>query len=168
MRSYAPAIADLKAKVRDATSLDDRIRAVVDVYWRHFGGDGPGKDVSWVGCYTKPDGADEMILVCREPKPACSPLSLQGMCGRSWKDRRAYAVPDIHTLGAHYVACDPRDKSEVVAPIFDAHGACVGVFDVDSYSLGAFDLSDCEGTLDLLSAAGLCRREYLAAPVAIL
>ena len=168
MRSYAPAIADLRAKVRGRMPLDDRMRAAVETYWRYFGGDGPGKDVSWVGCYIKTDGADELTLVCREPKPACSPIGLQGMCGRGWKDRRAYAIPDIRTLGENYIACDPKDKSEVVAPIFDARGTCVGVFDVDSYSVRAFTLTDCEGAIDLLSTAGLCRREWLAATSAIL
>lgn len=139
-----------------APTPDGRMRAVTDVYWRSFGA--PAGPVSWCGFYTKPADADEMILVCREPKPACSPIGLHGMCGRGWKDRRGYVVRDVRVLGADYVACDPRDQSELVLPVFDVTSPgcpCLGVFDVDSFDLGAFSVHDATVAREMLRRAGL-------------
>jgi putative methionine-R-sulfoxide reductase with GAF domain len=103
-----------------------------------------------------------MTLVCREPKPACSPIGLQGMCGRGWRDQRTFIVPDVKVLGEHYIACDPRDVSELVVPIYDVRGGepgkCIGVFDVDSYERGAFEMRDAEEIMSLLREQGLLVR----------
>ena len=58
-------------------------------------------------------------------------------------------------LGENYIACDPRDRSEVVLPLFDGAGSCWGVLDLDSYEFSAFDEADVEGLQDVLRAAGL-------------
>ncbi len=132
------------------TSAEEGMRVCVALLWEAFGG-----RWSWVGFYDKSPGADEMILVCREPKPACSPSGLHGMCGRGWRERRAFVVRDVAVLGANYVACDPRDKSELVVPLLAADGACRGVLDADSYDVGAFTLDDAFGCDALLRALGL-------------
>jgi putative methionine-R-sulfoxide reductase with GAF domain len=165
MREYAQAIDELRAMIPAGASLEARLRAVVRVYWSRFGFDQPGagRGVSWCGFYrreatNKP--GQEMTLVCREPKPACSPIGLQGMCGRGWKDEAAYVVRDVRVLGPNYIACDPRDQSELVIPVWDARAGsesrCWGVFDVDSYDIGSFDEGDARGAIGMLEAAGLC------------
>jgi L-methionine (R)-S-oxide reductase len=130
---------------------DAAMRLAVDLLWRAFG----NKPISWVGFYDKIADADEMILVCREPKPACSPIGLHGMCGRSWEKRRSILVSDVRSLGSNYIACDPKDRSELVVPLLDGAGACSGVLDVDSYALAAFNETDVRATTELLIALGL-------------
>jgi putative methionine-R-sulfoxide reductase with GAF domain len=142
-RDYLP----LLAKARHAAPLD-RLAAMerlVKDLWAAFA----DRHVSWVGFYEKSAG-DEMVLVCREPKPACSPIGLQGMCGRGWKDRRPIIIDDVRTLGENYIACDPRDQSELVIPVLNDDGSCWGVLDVDSYDLRAFDEHDVREMSQLL------------------
>lgn len=115
-----------------------RMMQAVTLLWRAFA----DKPLSWIGFYEKVAGAEEMVLVCREPKPACSPIGLFGMCGRGWKERRPLIVADVRTLGPDYIACDPRDQSELVLPVMNDDGTCWGVLDADSYDLDAFDEHD--------------------------
>jgi len=66
-----------------------------------------------------------------------------------------HIVEDVNKLGENYIACDPRDRSEVVIPCIDDDGTCWGVLDVDSWEIGAFDESDERGLLAVLVAAGI-------------
>lgn len=159
-----------------------RQQAVTRAYWECFGSVDPasegewhaGRGVSWCGFYDIVPGVgggepSEMVLVCREPKPACSPIGLHGMCGRGWKEQRGFVVRDVKVLGEYYVACDPRDKSELVVacaspaspprglgtPSCQGSGGDSGVFDVDSYHAGAFTLDDLRGAERVLRAAGI-------------
>lgn len=218
MREYTRALAELRSRVKAGMSLDERLRAVVDVYWAHFGFDRPAtagkRGVSWCGFYRREvtdEAGQEMTLICREPKPACSPIGLGGMCGRGWRDEAAYVVRDVRVLGANYIACDPKDQSELVIPVWDVGGQsasekqragvlptpdpsqgeghwmqsptptpptrrasregllkCWGVFDVDSYDVGSFDVSDAEGAIAMLEVAGLRDRARLKLPVRVL
>lgn len=137
------------------------MRSLSDALWDAFGTRG----YSWCGLYVyEPGGADhgsgtspgEMILAARQPKPACSPIGLDGICGQSWKQRQSVLVRDVRTLEANgYIACDPRDVSEVVVPMV-LGGECWGVLDVDSYEVGAFDEHDARGLLRVAQRAGLC------------
>jgi len=116
--------------------------AVVDALWAAMS----AKGVSWVGVYVKSELAPEMLLGPRQNKPACSPIGLHGACGRAWKSARPLIVEDVARLGEGYIACDPRDRSEVVMPLVDAEtGVCWGVLDVDSYDLAAFGPRDVAG-----------------------
>lgn len=129
-----------------------RMKLACDLVWEHFGLDRPARPAySWIGFYEKSAGADEMLLVARRDKPACSPIGLHGMCGRGWKERRAILVPDVATLGANYIACDPKDRSEIVIPVFDDRGGCLGVLDGDSYELAGFDDADVLGLTELVT-----------------
>jgi putative methionine-R-sulfoxide reductase with GAF domain len=132
----------------------------VSLLWAAF----HDQHLSWIGFYDKVEGADEMVLVCREPKPACSPIGLHGMCGRCWTLRRGVIVPDVATLGANYIACDPRDRSEAVVPLLDDDGTCRGVLDADSYETNAFDEHDVQGMTKLLVSLGLTSPASLSVP----
>jgi putative methionine-R-sulfoxide reductase with GAF domain len=98
---------------------------------------------------------DQMTLVCREPKPACSPIGLHGMCGRGMLDRRPLVIADVRTLGPNYIACDPKDQSELVIPLLGQDGSCDAVLDVDSWDLASFDDLDAAGMTRVLLALGL-------------
>ena len=53
-------------------------------------------------------------------------------------------VPDVHDFPGH-IACDGRARSELVVPVFDASGALLAVFDLDSAQPAAFDETDRKG-----------------------
>ena len=123
---------------------------MVDLLWDALHSTG----VSWLGFYLHERG-DELVLGPRRDKPACSPIGLHGACGRVFISREPLIVRDVTDLGANYIACDPRDRSEVVLPLFEKDGKCWGVFDVDSWEAEAFDQDDVSGLTKLLEAAGL-------------
>ena len=126
------------------------MQAAIDALWNALKDTG----VSWVGFYVH-QGADELVLGPREPKPACSPIGLHGACGQVWQARKPLVVQDVRDLGDDYVACDPRDQSEVVIPCLDADGTCWGVLDLDSHDTGSFTRADVTGLTTVLQAAGL-------------
>lgn len=111
--------------------------------------------VSWIGFYFKVDGHDEMVLGPRRDKPACSPIGLQGMCGRCLLEKKPILVADVRTLGANYIACDPKDMSEAVVPLIAPDGTCDAVLDADSYDFGAFTQHDIDHMTAILLRAGL-------------
>lgn len=141
------------------------MQRVVDALWDAFGLDAPAQgsppvQMSWVGFYTETPGADEMILAARRDKPACSPLGLQGCCGRCWSGRRPIVVRDVANMEGGYIACDPKDRSEVVVPLFEKDGTCWGVLDIDSYEVNAFDAHDAAELSAIAEAAGLSAKGH--------
>lgn len=127
---------------------ESRMRIVVDALWEALHNTG----VSWIGFYL--GEGESMVLGPRRDKPACSPIELHGICGKSYLSREAIVVRDVRALGDNYIACDPRDLSELVVPAFDESG-CWGVLDVDSFDVGAFGTSDATGLAELLVEVGL-------------
>ena len=142
------------ARVRADGDREQRMASVVDVLWDTLAPTG----VSWVGFYVdRPGEPDDRRLVLgpRRDKPACSPIGLHGACGRALLGRQTLIVRDVAELGAGYIACDPRDRSEIVVPLLDGNGAAWGVLDLDSFEVGAFDDADAAGLTRVLQAAGL-------------
>ena len=130
------------------------MQVVVDAVWDAL----HERGVSWVGFYVDhPDRPDDqrLILGPRRDKPACSPLGMHGVCGQTLRKREVMIVRDPAQLGLNYIACDPRDRAELAIPLFDEKGNCWGVFDVDSWDIGAFDQRDAAGFQEVLRAAGL-------------
>ena len=127
------------------------MQSVVDELWAQFSDTG----VSWVGFYLYVPERDEMVLGPRRDKPACSPIGMHGACGRAFRDDTPLIVRDVKELGENYIACDPKDRSEVVLPIRDAGGTVIGVLDLDSFDVGSFDETDVAGLERVLAAAGL-------------
>jgi len=129
-----------------------RMQAVADVLWRLLHPMG----VSWVGFYLY-QGGEQLVLGPRRDRPACSPIGLHGVCGQAFSSGKPTVVHDVRELGGNYIACDPRDRSEVVVPLLDDSGRCWGVLDVDSHELGAFSQFDVDGLQQVLLAAGLTK-----------
>ncbi len=142
------------------------MRVFVDGLWDRFGlTDGQSDTgrgaMSWVGFYTwSRQAPEEMTLAYRRNKPACSPIGLHGACGRCFISRRPLVVVDVARLGAGYIACDPRDRSEVVLPLLNPDGTSWGVLDIDSYDLGAFTEFDALTLSRLLRHAGLSAADF--------
>lgn len=134
------------------TSWAGTLQRVSDALWDALHAQG----VSWVGFYV-PDPANpaQMLLAARRDKPACSPIGLHGVCGRGFAGKRPVVVRDVAVMGPNYIACDPRDRSEVVVPLMNPDGSCAGVLDVDSYDVGAFSVHDALHLLRILRAAGV-------------
>lgn len=140
---------------------EDRMVHVVDAAWEMLANTG----VSWLGFYFKNPHQDTMTLGPRRDKPACSPIELYGVCGRCWYERRPIIVADVRSLGPEYIACDPRDRSEVVIPLLDPRAECYAVLDLDSYDPGAFEVADVIGLTTLLEHAGLSARPPAPLPI---
>ncbi|MDZ4755131.1 MAG: hypothetical protein SGJ11_11645 [Phycisphaerae bacterium] len=152
-----------------AGDLHGRMRAVVDAVWTHLHQLG----VSWVGFYMPQPvavgnfgGAEpitELVLGPSRNTPACSPIGMHGVCGQSFRGTCVRIVDDVRDLGPDYIACDPRDRSEIVLPIVapgtavgtGAGGPCIAVLDVDSHATGRFGPVDADGLRGVIRAAGL-------------
>jgi L-methionine (R)-S-oxide reductase len=94
---------------------------------------------SWVGFYLLKGG--ELVLGPFQGKIACVRIALsRGVCGAAATQRRTQLVPDVEQFPGH-IACDAGSRSEVVVPIV-AGDRLLGVLDVDSYDLAAFDEVD--------------------------
>jgi putative methionine-R-sulfoxide reductase with GAF domain len=139
------------AKLVPRGSLEERMQAVVDALWEQL----HERNVSWVGFYLKSHHSDELELGPRRDKPACSPISLHGACGRSYLSGRPLIVTDVVNLRAGYIACDPRDRSEVVLPLRHDAQTVVGVLDLDSFDVHAFTREDVLGLQRVLEHMGL-------------
>lgn len=152
-RDYTPVLRACDAIPQDATR-DERMGVFARALWEAIG-DPTGASCSWLGFYVA--SGDEMLLVVREPKPACSPIGLHGACGRSLLEKTTLVVRDVASLGGGYVACDPRDVSELVIPCVDEHGEAWGVLDLDAFDAGAFTERDAASMEEALRCAGLTR-----------
>lgn len=97
---------------------------------------------SWVGFYLR--RGDELVLGPFQGNVACVRIAFgRGVCGTAAAERRTVIVPDVSQFPGH-IACDAGSQSEIVVPILRG-GDIVGVLDVDSYELAAFDERDAAG-----------------------
>lgn len=111
-------------------------------------------DLNWAGVYlVRPakNGKDTELLVGPfQGKVACSRIPFgKGVCGTAAQERRTIMVADVHDFPGH-IACDSASNSEIVIPLIK-DGELVGVLDMDSPSLGRFNLEDQLG-LEMLAA----------------
>lgn len=151
-RPYTLIAAQLADRLRSSDqppNTETRMRWVVDALWESLHSTG----VSWVGFYLL--AGTELVLGPMRNKPACSPIGLHGACGHTLLNRTPLIVGDVRTLGANYIACDPRDLSEVVLPLVTTDGSCTGVLDLDSHTANSFDESDVDGLRRVLRTVAL-------------
>jgi GAF domain-containing protein len=93
----------------------------------------------WVGFYLVKQ--DELVLGPFQGPVACTRIQRgRGVCGSAWEKGITLIVPDVSKFPGH-IACSSLSKSEIVIPI-KRKGNIVGVLDVDSDSLNAFDQID--------------------------
>ncbi len=96
--------------------------------------------VFWVGFYRLAGG--RLLVGPYQGTPGCIEISLdRGICGRAARERRPVLVDDV-TADPDHIACDPRSRSELVLPVFDAAGRLAAVLDLDSDRPAAFDETD--------------------------
>ena len=94
----------------------------------------------WVGFYlVKEDGW--LHLGPFQGSVACTRIKHgRGVCGTAWAEGRSLIVPDVDAFPGH-IACSSLSRSEIVVPLVK-DGAVIGVLDIDSDHLNAFDEDD--------------------------
>lgn len=97
----------------------------------------------WTGFYVvDPAKGDELVVGPYQGTLGCMRIAFgRGVCGTAAATRETQVVEDVHAFPGH-IACDSRSASEIVAPVFDADGKLIAVFDVDSEQPAAFDETD--------------------------
>ena len=91
----------------------------------------------WTGFYLEREG--ELRLGPFQGTVACMHIAHgRGVCGTAFERRQSIVVPDVEQFPGH-IACSSLSQSEIVVPIFNGKGEPVGVLDIDSTSLAAFD-----------------------------
>mgnify|MGYP001614724409 FL=1 len=92
----------------------------------------------WCGFYFAEE--KEMIAGPYQGMIACPNIPYTGVCGTAARKKQTLIVPDVHEFKGHIV-CDERANSEMVVPIIEK-GMVIGVFDVDSHHINAFNEID--------------------------
>ena len=100
----------------------------------------------WTGFYlVDPLKPNELVIGPYQGTLGCLRIPFgKGVCGTSAQKGETILVKDVHAFPGH-IACDARSNSEIVVPVFDRNGNLVGVLDVDSTELAAFDEIDRAG-----------------------
>jgi L-methionine (R)-S-oxide reductase len=108
----------------------------------------------WTGFYVvDPDKPAELVVGPYQGTLGCLRIGFgRGVCGAAAASGRTQVVEDVHAFPGH-IACDSRSASEIVVPVFDAHGDLIAVFDVDSETPAAFDALDAEWLERILKQA---------------
>lgn len=75
----------------------------------------------------------------------------RGVCGACACTQRVQLVSDVNAFPGH-IACSSSTRSELVLPVFDASGALVAVFDIDSDDPDAFTQEDADALAAILKA----------------
>lgn len=74
----------------------------------------------------------------------------RGVCGAAARTGTPQLVPDVEAFPGH-IACASSTRSELVLPVWDAAGALIAVFDIDSDQPDAFSQSDVDEMTRLLA-----------------
>ena len=104
-------------------------------------------DLNWAGFYFRQ--GDELVLGPFQGRVACVRINVgQGVCGTAVEDATSLVVDNVHQFEGH-IACDAASNAELVVPLIDA-GQVIGVFDLDSQTIGRFDEDDRAGIEELV------------------
>lgn len=100
-------------------------------------------DVNWVGFYLT-RAPETLVLGPFQGKVACLRIDFaQGVCGAAARTRETQCIRDVHEFPGH-IACDSASNAEVVVPLI-VNDKVVGVFDLDSPTVGRFSEEDAAG-----------------------
>lgn len=67
----------------------------------------------------------------------------RGVCGAAARTGQVQLVPDVEAFADH-IACAASTRSELVLPVWNGAGRLLGVLDLDSDTLAAFDQTDAD------------------------
>ena len=95
--------------------------------------------VSWVGFYRLV--GETLWIGPYQGKIACLEVPVgKGVCGVAMAQKKSVLVPNVDEFPGH-IACDSLSRSELVVPV-KQRGKYVGVLDLDSHALAAFNQID--------------------------
>jgi GAF domain-containing protein len=148
---YAAVAEEIAAVLEGEPNLTARMATVAAMLAATF------EHYFWTGFYVvDPGRPDELVVGPYQGTLGCLRIPFgRGVCGAAAATRATQLVADVHAFPGH-IACDSRSASEIVVPVFDASGALIAVFDVDSEAPAAFDEVDqmgLEGILETCFAA---------------
>lgn len=93
----------------------------------------------WVGFYLVKES--QLVLGPFQGPIACTRIDFgKGVCGTSWKEKKALVVEDVDQFPGH-IACNSASRSEIVLPAFK-DGEVALVLDIDSDRLNDFNHTD--------------------------
>jgi GAF domain-containing protein len=93
----------------------------------------------WIGFYLVKE--NQLVLAPFQGPVACTRIKKgRGVCGTSWEKAETIVVPDVEKFPGH-IACSSKSRSEIVVPVI-RDNKVMGVLDVDSEHLAAFDETD--------------------------
>jgi len=103
----------------------------------------------WTGFYRLVNG--ELTVASYQGSLACLVLEKdKGVCWAGINRGETVIVPDVEQFPGH-IECDSRSRSEIVVPVRNSQNEIIGVFDVDSRKLNAFNNIDKENLEDIIS-----------------
>jgi L-methionine (R)-S-oxide reductase len=133
---YESLLPQLEALVAGETDLIANLANITAALKETFG-------FFWIGFYLVKDG--QLVLGPFQGPIACTRIAFdKGVCGAAYTRRQTIVVPDVEAFPGH-IACSSLSRSEVVVPIFSAHGEVTMVLDVDSDKLNDFSEADVRG-----------------------
>ena len=129
---YQSVIPQIKALVEGEPDLVANLANIVAALMEQFGW-------LWVGFYLVKE--NQLVLAPFQGPVACTRIRKgRGVCGTSWEKAVTVIVPDVEKFPGH-IACSSKSRSEIVVPIIRGNKV-MGVLDVDSDQLAAFDETD--------------------------
>lgn len=97
----------------------------------------------WTGFYLL-DNGDLLVGPYQGPLACLKLRQNTGVCWAGINTGKSVVVGNVADFPGH-IACSPLSQSEIVVPLYDSSGKVVGVLDVDSKNLNAFDDVDRQG-----------------------
>jgi L-methionine (R)-S-oxide reductase len=129
---YKSVIPQIKALVEGEPDLVANLANIVAALMEQFGW-------LWVGFYLVKE--NQLVLAPFQGPVACTRIRKgKGVCGTSWEKSETVIVPDVEKFPGH-IACSSKSRSEIVVPMIRGNKV-MGVLDVDSDQLAAFDETD--------------------------
>lgn len=129
---YAALLPQLRALVDGEDDLIANMANIVAALKSQF-------DFFWVGFYLVK--GEELVLGPFQGPIACTRIAKgRGVCGTAWAQAETLIVPDVDAFPGH-IACSSLSRSEIVVPVV-RQDKVIGVLDVDSDELDAFDTVD--------------------------
>jgi L-methionine (R)-S-oxide reductase len=105
----------------------------------------------WTGFYRVVEPGQLLRVGPYQGSLGCLDIAFgRGVCGTVAAESKTQIVPDVEKYPGH-ITCDARSRSEIVVPVFGQQGDLIGVLDVDSDRLNAFDAEDARGLEQLVS-----------------
>jgi L-methionine (R)-S-oxide reductase len=129
---YQSVIPQIKALVEGEPDLVANLANIVAALMEQF-------NWLWVGFYLVKES--QLVLAPFQGPVACTRIKKgRGVCGASWEKAQTIIVPDVEKFPGH-IACSSKSRSEIVVPVI-RDNKVMGVLDVDSERLAAFDAID--------------------------